>query len=155
MSVVVRNQQVRPVLPARQLGQVVDVARRFVGGSLGVVAFAFVDDARMTDHHQRFLDRDCTTDVLSFPVDEDERSAMPAGSDDANEPRYWGDVMICTDQAARQARQLGHPYPYELTVLALHGTLHLLGYDHTSDGGIMSRLEHSLRPRCVAAGRSG
>ena len=148
----VRNYQLRPVLTASNLRRVAEVAQAYAGRGTGTIAFAFVDDARMTDHHRRFVGKDTTTDVLSFPVDDGaapDTKAVRAGAGDAT---YWGDVMICTDQAARQARELGHPYPYELSVLALHGVLHLFGYDHASDGGTMSRLERALRPRCVSAG---
>jgi probable rRNA maturation factor len=82
-----------------------------------------------------------TTDVLSFPAEERE----PGGEIDL------GDVVICTDQAARQAAAAGRGYLRELEVLALHGILHLLGHDHERDHGEMARLERRLRPR-VAAG---
>ena len=62
--------------------------------------------------------------------------------------------MICSDQAARQAVSLGHSYLHELGVLALHGLLHLLGYDHTSDEGEMRSLELRLRPLVLRANSS-
>ena len=152
MNVVVRNYQLRPVLAASNLRRVAEVARACGDRGTGTIAFAFVDDALMTDHHRRFIGKDTTTDVLSFPVNDGALLDTKAMRPDAGDPEYWGDVMTCTDQAARQARELGHPYLYELNVLALHGVLHLFGYDHTSDGGTMSRLERALRPRCVSAG---
>ena len=58
-----------------------------------------------------------------------------------------GDIVIATGVARRQAREAGHPYNTELRVLALHGLLHLLGFDHhdTKDNGRMARLEARLR----------
>ena len=56
-----------------------------------------------------------------------------------------GDVLIARGVARRQARGAGHDLPTELRVLALHGLLHLLGYDHEHDGGRMARLEARLR----------
>ena len=58
-----------------------------------------------------------------------------------------GDLVIAKGVAARQAREAGHTLQTELRVLALHGLLHLLGYDHDapSDGGRMARLESRLR----------
>jgi rRNA maturation RNase YbeY len=60
---------------------------------------------------------------------------------------YLGDVVIATGVARRQAREAGHSYATELRVLALHGLLHLLGYDHDSaaDRGRMARVETRLR----------
>ncbi len=147
-----RNYQLRPVLPASRLRRVAEIAGACGSDDVGTIGFAFVDDARMADHHRRFLGKDSTTDVLSFPSAIGQPSGGVADQEAADDSAYRGDVMICTDQAVRQARELGHPYPYELSVLALHGVLHLLGYDHTCDGGTMSRLEHALRPRCAAAG---
>ena len=154
---VVRNYQLRPILLVSKLRLVAEVAGSTNGEDAGTIGFAFVDDMRMTDHHRRFLGKETTTDVLSFPVASGQQLGVAAKRErptdsTPGDSMYWGDVMICTDQAARQARQLRHPYLYELTVLALHGALHLLGYDHTRDGGTMSQLEFALRPRCMAAG---
>jgi probable rRNA maturation factor len=90
------------------------------------VAIALVSDARIRALNRRFRRTDKTTDVLSF------------------EP---SDIVIATGVARRQAREAGHPYGDELKVLALHGLLHLMGYDHhdSSDAGRMSRLETRLR----------
>ena len=96
----------------------------------------------MIDYHGRYVDLSETTDVLSFPADE----LDPGGE------RDLGDVVICTDQAARQAPLQGRSYPRELEVLALHGALHLLGYDHERDNGQMSELEGRLGPLLI--GRS-
>jgi len=58
-----------------------------------------------------------------------------------------GDIVIATGVARRQAREAGHSYQTELRVLALHGLLHLLGYDHDrkNDAGRMARIETQLR----------
>lgn len=114
-------------------------ALRETGARADAVAFAFVDDDTMSGYHGRWVDVPETTDVLSFP----------AGSfEDASE-RELGDVVISTDQAARQARAAGRGYVQELEVLALHGLLHLLGYDHERDAGEMAALERRLRPRVL------
>lgn len=139
MRVIVRDWQVRPTLGAKPLQAVGEVVREVLGLPPGEAGVAWVDDRAMAAAHDRFLSDPSTTDVLSFP--------QPEEGPDSN--GYWGDVMVCTDQAARQARRLGHPYDYELLVLVLHGFLHLRGYDHTRDGGEMVRMEESLRPRCV------
>jgi probable rRNA maturation factor len=59
--------------------------------------------------------------------------------------------VISVDTAARNAKRLGRTLPQELGVLALHGFLHVLGYDHETDDGTMDRLERRLRKRLLAA----
>lgn len=71
---------------------------------------------------------DDVTDVLSFPMGEGEPVAVP---DDL--PAYLGDVAICVDRALDQAREYGHTPAREVAYLAVHGTLHLLGFDHERD----------------------
>ena len=72
------------------------------------------------------------TDVLSFPDGED---------------GYLGDVLISASRAARQAAERGHSIEDEIRVLALHGMLHLTGYDHVTDCGEMRDREMGLRQR--------
>lgn len=134
MSSTVRNLQDRPALAATQIDTVARVAFA-QAGRRGTVGVAFVDDSRMSAYHEQFMGDPSTTDVLSFPA---------AGDDD-----YLGDVVVCTDQAARQAERLGLPYMAELVVLVLHGCLHLAGYDHEVDGGVMTSIEERLRPRAL------
>jgi probable rRNA maturation factor len=62
-------------------------------------------------------------------------------------PNYLGDIVIATGVAQRQADEVGHPVGTEIKVLALHGLLHLLGYDHETDAGTMARLEARLRKK--------
>ena len=98
----------------------------------GLVTIALVPDARVRALNRKFRGKNANTDVLSFPSDED---------------GYLGDVVISSGVAARQARAAGHSLATELRVLALHGLLHLLGYDHERDDGQMARLERRLRRR--------
>jgi probable rRNA maturation factor len=102
----------------------------------GDVAIALVSDARMRTLNRRFRRRDGATDVLSFPA---ESLSVGAGT--------LGDIVIATGVARRQAKEARHSYQAELRVLALHGLLHLLGYDHhdAGDNGRMARLERTLR----------
>ena len=97
----------------------------------GDVAIALVTDARMRALNRDYRRKDYATDVLSFE-----------GRDG-----HLGDLVIAKGVAARQAREAGHGLQAELRVLALHGLLHLLGYDHDDpqDGGRMARLESRLR----------
>ena len=98
----------------------------------GTVTVAIVSDARVRALNRQYRRKDKATDVLSFP---------------SGERGYLGDVVIAAGVAARQAREAGHTLATELRVLALHGLLHLLGYDHERDDGRMARLERRLRRR--------
>ncbi len=133
---------------ARWLSRVAPPAAR------GDVTIALVSDARMRALNRRYRGRDHATDVLSFPnrhqVPEDPIGQRGIPAPAARIPasdHHLGDIVIATGVARRQARQLGHRYQAELRVLALHGLLHLLGYDHEhpEDRGRMARAEGRLR----------
>jgi len=98
----------------------------------GTMTVALVSDRRIRTLNRAHRHKDMATDVLSFP---------------AGEPYELGDVIIAAGIARRQARKAGHPLQTEIRVLALHGLLHLLGYDHETDNGRMARLEARLRRR--------
>jgi probable rRNA maturation factor len=100
----------------------------------GSITLALVSDARMRALNRDYRGQDFATDVLSFPT--------ASGSHG-----HLGDVVIATGVAVRQARDAGHSVATELRVLALHGLLHLLGYDHERDRGEMARVEQRLRRR--------
>jgi probable rRNA maturation factor len=109
----------------------------------GTVTVALVSDRRIRTLNRTYRRKDYATDVLSF---------APEATDDpraSREPRaaspFLGDIVIARGVARRQARAAGHSEPTELKVLALHGLLHLLGYDHERDGGRMRRVEGRLR----------
>ena len=108
----------------------------------GSVTIAIVADARVRALNSQYRKTDAATDVLSFPAS---ASRLRRGKPD--ERGLLGDVIIAAGVARRQARAAGHPLPTELRVLALHGLLHLLGYDHERDDGRMARLERRLRRR--------
>jgi len=117
----------------------------------GAVAVALVSDARMRSLNRRYRGADRVTDVLSFPAFAPAalRRGKPAPDPQppASGPRFLGDIAIATGRARRQAREAGHPYGAELRLLALHGLLHLLGYDHEDGSGRMARMERTLRRR--------
>ena len=86
----------------------------------------FIDPEPMADLHVRWLDLEGPTDVMSFPMDE-----LRPGTPDHPVPEgTLGDICICPDVAAEQARAAGHSAAEEMLMLATHGMLHLLGYDH-------------------------
>ena len=100
----------------------------------GTVTLVITSDRRVRALNLTWRGLDKATDVLSFPAGEDPGPA-----------RHLGDVVISRDTAVRQARDQGHSLGTELRVLALHGLLHLLGYDHERDSGRMARIERRLR----------
>lgn len=134
VTVTVTNSTGRPV-PVRGLGPW--LARLAPARARGEVSLAFVTDARIRQLNRAYRGADKTTDVLSFP-------AQPS-----HEPvdGTLGDIAIAVGVATRQARAAGHTFGTEARVLALHGLLHLLGYDHETDTGEMAKVEHRLRLR--------
>ena len=118
--------------------------------SIGLI---LTDDAELAELNEKHMGYEGPTDVLSFAA-----SSPPAGHPSVNGAAtrrtrashalpFLGDIVIATGVARRQAREQGHAYRTELRVLALHGLLHLLGYDHDDPGdrGAMSRVEARLR----------
>lgn len=103
------------------------------GRDRGSVTLVFTDDNHMRDLNQRFRNRDRTTDVLAFPLDEEDETGQP----------YLGDVIISVPRAIEQAPRFKNDPESELARLITHGLLHLLGYDHHSpwDGRRMKAAE--------------
>jgi probable rRNA maturation factor len=85
------------------------------------LSVTFVDDQEMEELHIKWMDEPGTTDVLSFPMD------MPEGKHYAV---TLGDIVIDPIVAANQAATAGHSTEHEIYILAAHGLLHILGYDH-------------------------
>ena len=80
----------------------------------------------MSELHEQWMDEPGPTDVLSFPMDE----LRPGSETDPTPAGLLGDVVLCPDVAAEQARAAGHSTAEELLLLTVHGILHLLGFDH-------------------------
>jgi len=106
------------------------------GGAQGLTV-AFVSDRRMRELNRRWRGKTGTTDVLSFPAEQNEF--------EKSEGQTLGDVVISIDQAARQAKENKLALDDEIAQLILHGMLHLCGFDHATDNGEMNRLELKLR----------
>ncbi len=92
------------------------------------VSVTFVTNERIREINQEYRDKDQPTDVISFALEE-------LGEDEVeiiggNIPRVLGDIIISIDRAKEQAEEYNHSFSRELGFLALHGFLHLLGYDH-------------------------
>jgi probable rRNA maturation factor len=128
----------------------------------GSVGIAMVSDARIRQLNHRFRGIDHVTDVLSFPAEsytspqrtQRSRKSKPIKDDlgfssvspvSSVVENFLGDIVIARGVAGRQARRARHSERTEIRVLALHGLLHLLGYDHERDDGLMRRVEGRLR----------
>ena len=117
----------------------------------GAVTIVLVSDPRMRALNRTYRGKDYATDVLSFPQLAPSLKPRISSSRRASSPQplaptgFLGDIVIARGVAKRQARAAGHPELDELRILALHGLLHLLGYDHERDNGRMRRVERRLR----------
>jgi probable rRNA maturation factor len=134
--------------PARAPGLARWLTRVAPARAAGIVTIALVSDARMRALNRRYRKKDYATDVLSFSqTGERLRSSRGAArnADDFTVEQTLGDIVIAKGVATRQAREQGHSATAELRILALHGLLHLLGYDHETDNGQMAVLERRLR----------
>jgi probable rRNA maturation factor len=143
LRVMVADQRGRPVA-AR--GLAAWLRRVAPARARGVVSVALVSDRRVRALNQTYRRKDYATDVLSFPNRADRSNPSNTQSLIPNPFNpFLGDIVIARGVARRQARAAGHSEQTELRVLALHGLLHLLGYDHERDEGRMRRLEQRLR----------
>lgn len=91
------------------------------------LSITFVDPEPIASLHEKWMDLEGPTDVMSFPMDE-----LTPGSDDKVSEGMLGDLVICPWVAAQQAAAAGHSTMEEMLLLTIHGMLHLLGYDHTT-----------------------
>lgn len=94
------------------------------------LSITFVDKSEIQEINKMYRDKDKVTDVISFALEEDEPDIDMSEFDI---PRVLGDIIICTDVAQEQSESYGHSFERELGFLALHGFLHLLGYDHMNE----------------------
>lgn len=88
------------------------------------MTIVLTDDRQLHELNLDYLGVDAPTDVLSFPAGE---------VDPETEELYLGDIAISMPRAAQQAQTGGHPVEAEAQLLVVHGTLHLLGYDHSTE----------------------
>lgn len=97
-----------------------------------VVSVNFISEEEIKTLNMNFRKVDKVTDVLSFPnLNKKPEQKLAEFSDEVIDGQLFiGDLVICRPQAKRQAKEYGHSLKRELCFLALHGLLHLLGYDH-------------------------
>lgn len=93
------------------------------------VSVVLSDDKYIRSLNSQYRGKDVSTDVLSFALNEGDEPVIVGGSDET----LLGDIVISMETTVRQAEEYGHSLERELAFLALHGMLHLIGYDHETD----------------------
>ena len=134
LDVLLLNRQRRSRVRPRRLRRVLERAAQALSID-GEVSLVLTGDRAVRALNARYRGKDRPTDVLSFPG--------------GGAPGELGDIVISVATARKNARALGRTLDQELDVLALHGFLHVLGYDHETDDGTMDRLERRLRRRLL------
>lgn len=116
----------------------VDAAAAELSTSAAELAILLTDDSGIRVLNRKWRGIDAPTNVLSFPVE------APAGA-----PRLLGDIVLGYGTVAREARRDGKPFTHHVAHLAVHGFLHLCGYDHErdSDADTMEQLERTILRR--------
>ncbi len=95
------------------------------------VSITFVTNEAIHEINREYRDKDQPTDVISFALEEMGEGEVEIIGEGI--PRVLGDIIISTDRTREQAEEYGHSFERELGFLAVHGFLHLLGYDHMNE----------------------
>ena len=162
------NHQDKYVVNSSRLGEYVREVREALRLGRRDYNVCLVDDREIKRLNSLHRGKGRATDVLSFPWNTPQRLPRPRARSEPARPRhvrrsakeraalefknFLGDIVISVDTAKRNARQEGHSTLNEVRWLILHGLLHLLGYNHESDQGEMTKLELALRSRLGIAG---
>ena len=86
-----------------------------------------IDNGTIKEINKKYRNIDKETDVISFALEDDKTESM------SEKQRVLGDIYISVDKAIEQAKEYGHSLTREISFLAVHGLLHLLGYDHMNN----------------------
>lgn len=95
------------------------------------LSVTFVDNDRIQEINKEYRHKDSATDVISFALEEMGEGEVEIVG--AEMPRMLGDIIISIERTKEQAEEYGHSFDRELGFLALHGFLHLLGFDHMNE----------------------
>lgn len=154
------NDQDRVPIPESLLGligQAVESALQREGHAESQVDVTLVDDETIHGLNRQYRGVDRPTDVLSFGLQQAAGEGEPSVAD-GPEDLLMGDVVISLPRAVQQAQDYGHGLEREACFLAVHGTLHLLGYDHETpedEADMMQRTEAALQPLGLSRGETG
>ncbi len=125
MNIYIENRQKAVKLDLRRIRRVVHKLKEVLSCSDQEVSLLFVDNEQIREINRQYLNRDHPTNVISFPLREGDYG-------DIN-PQVLGDIVICAEQAFRDAAAGGLSLDDEIDFLVIHGLLHLLGYNHEGD----------------------
>jgi probable rRNA maturation factor len=143
------NRQGRTQIRLAELQKFLARARRALRLPSGSFAVSLVTNAQIARWNRCYRGKNNPTDVLSFPVESARKprrvgNSRPGGNG-LGDGNYLGDIAIAPAIARRNARRFGRSFEQEMHILALHGMLHLMGYDHETDRGQMERREQKMR----------
>jgi probable rRNA maturation factor len=150
IEVVIRSPRWRRQPKAKTIVKsAVSAAAKAVSTPPAELAIVLCDDSTIRALNRTWRGQNKPTNVLSFPAADIGRTPPSRGARPRVPRRYVGDIVIAYETVAREAVAEGKPFPHHLTHLAVHGFLHLLGYDHDDDGDaeIMERLERRILRR--------
>jgi probable rRNA maturation factor len=140
----VRNMQRKHVVDRPRISALAERALRAVGYEEAQLSIVIVNDRRMRDLNRSYRGRNAATDVLAFSQLEGEGAGMHA--------EVIGDVVISAETAAKQAAEAGKSLESEFELLAVHGVLHLAGFDHV--GGLSEKAEMERWTKKILGGRA-
>jgi probable rRNA maturation factor len=132
MTITIKNDQKKRALDLRvikRLAQKIIVASGYRGFDFGVW---FTTDKMIQKYNKKYRNKDCPTDILSFPFhqkDEELGYIVAKNRDEQN----LGDVIISVEQIEKQAQELNQTFEERLTTLLIHGVCHLIGYTHDKE----------------------
>src|SRR3989338_11685513 len=136
------NQQAGKIIPKSSFHQWLNkISKELKFKWPAKVSIAIVGNQTIKKLNQIYRGKNQVTDVLSFSEGDNRRLNLKSST-----PIYLGEVIICYQQAVKQAKQNGQTVFKELELLFIHGILHLLGYDHEKprQTGVMRRLEQKI-----------
>jgi probable rRNA maturation factor len=116
------------------------------------VTVLFVDDESIAGYNERFMGREGPTDVLAFPLEELRAGVAPSPRG-SGPPLHLGDVIIAPDKVSRQAAEREVAFEDELSLMVVHGMLHLMGWDHPDDD-LAERMEAKEEEILAKVGRT-
>lgn len=133
MQIELSNQQEKLMVTQEMEDKIIEVleeaARVHEVNDMAEVSLMLTDDESIHEMNREYRGIDRPTDVLSFALEEGEEEEIFGGP----EENLLGDIIISVETAVRQAEEYGHSVEREMSFLALHGMLHLLGYDHMEE----------------------